>query len=584
MKNKKKGFIKRFLPYYAPYKGTLALDLLCALLYSLSGLAFPVLVRELLGKFQAASGVALSTVLIMGGIMIGVKLIETACRYFMITVGHIMGTRFEADLRRELYAKLMIMPASFYDTNKVGDLMSRVNNDLFDITEFSHHCPEELFIAGVRILGIFIYLMLINVWLTLIIFAAMPLFILLAFLLNGRLESNFRARRKKVGEINSNIEDSLSGISVVRSFANEDVEMEKFDADNREFIDIKKKSYKMMGLFFSEVTLSTGLMYIITIVAGTLFIAKGIGGLDWVDLMTYVLFVQTLYSSIDTIITYTEQFQTGKSGFHRFTEIMDVPVDIVSPESPVAQVNYGGDIKLEDVTFAYTESGKDVLSHLSLTVESGTSVALVGPSGAGKTTIANLVPRLYDVQRGCVSIGGTPVTEIELGELRRIVGIVQQNVYLFNGTVKENILYGKPGASDEEVIAAAKAAGAHEFIEKLEDGYDTACGERGVRLSGGQKQRISIARLFLKNPPVLILDEATSALDNESERLVQKSLRELMRGRTSIVIAHRLTTIRGADRIYVITEEGIAEQGTHAELMAAGGLYSNLYHMYEETA
>lgn len=543
-----------------------------------------MLVRELLGRFEAAGGVRISVVLSVGAIMLGVKLIETACRYFMITVGHIMGTKFEADLRRELYGKLMVLPASFYDKNKVGDLMSRVNNDLFDITEFSHHCPEELFIASVRIIGIFVYLMFINVKLTLIIFATMPLFVLLAFVLNGKLDENFRARRKKVGEINSNIEDSLSGISVVRSFANENVEMQKFERDNKEFVDIKKRSYKVMGLFFSEVTLSTGLLYIITIVAGTLFISKGIGGLNWVDLMTYVLFVQTLYSSIDTIITYIEQFQTGKSGFNRFIEIMDVPVELSEPSSPTSNVDYGGDIELRGVTFSYTEEGKDVLSKLDLCIKSGTSAALVGPSGAGKTTIVNLIPRLYDVQGGAVTIGGTPVTEISLGELRKNVGIVQQNVYLFNGTVKENILYGKPNAAFEEIVAAAKAAGAHDFIEKLENGYDTPCGERGVRLSGGQKQRISIARLFLKNPPILILDEATSALDNESERLVQKSLGELCKNRTSIIIAHRLTTVRNADVIHVITENGIEESGTHSELINKDGLYKSLYTLYEETA
>ncbi len=583
LKNKK-GFLKRFLPYYKPYAGTLALDLFCALLFSLSGLAFPVIVRELLNRLASDGSVAISAVLILGAVMVAVKLLETACRYVMITLGHIMGTRFEADLRRELYGKLMTMPASFYDRNKVGDLMSRVNNDLFDITEFSHHCPEELFIAGVRIIGIFVYLMFINVYLTLIIFASLPLFIALAFLLNGKLDENFKARRKKVGEINANIEDALSGISVVRSFGNEDVEMQKFERDNREFIEVKSKSYKIMGLFFGEVTFSTGLLYILTIVAGTIFIAKGIGGLDWVDLMTYVLFVQTLYSSIDVIITYSEQFQMGKSGFNRFAEIMDTPNELTEPQSPVTDTDYSGDIKLENVTFAYSKDGKDVLSNVNVTVESGTSVALVGPSGAGKTTIANLIPRLYDVKGGAVTIGGASVADIPLGELRKNVGIVQQNVYLFNGTVRENILYGKPGASEEQMIAAAKAAGAHEFIEKLEKGYDTECGERGVRLSGGQKQRISIARLFLKNPPVLILDEATSALDNESERVVQKSLSELCKGRTSIVIAHRLTTIRNADKIYVITEDGVAEQGTHSELMAAGGIYKSLYTMYEETA
>ncbi len=572
------------MPYYKPYAGTLALDLFCALLFSLSGLAFPVIVRELLNRLASDGSVAISAVLILGAVMVAVKLLETACRYVMITLGHIMGTRFEADLRRELYGKLMTMPASFYDRNKVGDLMSRVNNDLFDITEFSHHCPEELFIAGVRIIGIFVYLMFINVYLTLIIFASLPLFIALAFLLNGKLDENFKARRKKVGEINANIEDALSGISVVRSFGNEDVEMQKFERDNREFIEVKSKSYKIMGLFFGEVTFSTGLLYILTIVAGTIFIAKGIGGLDWVDLMTYVLFVQTLYSSIDVIITYSEQFQMGKSGFNRFAEIMDTPNELTEPKSPVTDTDYSGDIKLENVTFAYSKDGKDVLSNVNVTVESGTSVALVGPSGAGKTTIANLIPRLYDVKGGAVTIGGASVADIPLGELRKNVGIVQQNVYLFNGTVRENILYGKPGASEAQMIAAAKAAGAHEFIEKLEKGYDTECGERGVRLSGGQKQRISIARLFLKNPPVLILDEATSALDNESERVVQKSLSELCKGRTSIVIAHRLTTIRNADKIYVITEDGVAEQGTHSELMAAGGIYKSLYTMYEETA
>lgn len=584
MRKNKKGFIRRFIPYYKPYKGTLALDLFCALIFSLSGLAFPMLVRELLNRLSSSGGVAVKTIIIFGAVMVGVKIIETACRYFMITVGHIMGTRFEADLRRELYGKLMIMPASFYDNNKVGDLMSRVNNDLFDITEFSHHCPEELFIAFVRITGIFIYLMFINPWLTLIIFASMPVFIIFAFILNGKLESNFKARRKKVGEINANIEDSLSGISVVRSFANEDVEMQKFDCDNKEFIDIKSKSYKMMGLFFSEVTFSTGLLYILTVVAGTVFISKGIGGLTWVDLMTYVLFVQTLYSSIDVIITYIEQFQTGKSGFNRFAEIMDTPIELTDSKNPVTGVDYGGDIKLNDVTFAYSEGGKEVLNSVNITIESGKNVALVGPSGAGKTTVANLIPRLYDIQNGSITIGGVSVTDISLKELRQNIGIVQQNVYLFNGTVKENILYGKPGATHEEVIAAAKAAGAHEFIEKLENGYDTNCGERGVRLSGGQKQRISIARLFLKNPPILILDEATSALDNESERIVQKSLTELCKGRTSIVIAHRLTTVRGADKIYVVTEDGIAEEGTHSELIARNGLYRTLYAMYEETA
>lgn len=577
---KKKGFLRRFVPYYAPYKGTLFLDLLCALVFSLAGLAFPALVRYLLNFCLMGEG-ALRAVLFVAGLMLAVKLLETACRYFMITVGHIMGAKFEADLRRELYAKLLTLSASFYDNNKIGDLMSRVNNDLFDITEFSHHCPEELFIAGIRIVGIFVYLMCINPWLTLIIFVSFPLFVGVAFFFNSKLERNFKMRRKTVGEINTHLEDALGGMSVVRSFANENIEMQKFERDNAEFVNVKRKSYRIMGLMFGEITFSEGLLYILTVVVGAVFILKEIGNLTVVDLMTYTLYVSTLLTSIDTIITYTEQFQAGKSGFMRFAEIMDEPVTITDPQVPETAVDFTGDIRFENVTFSYDENGKSVLHNLNLTVRSGQTVAFVGPSGAGKTTIANLVPRFYDIAAGRITIGGTDVRDMPLRQLRQNVGVVQQNVYLFNGTVKENILYGNPTASDEDVIEAAKKAGAHEFIEKLCDGYDTNCGERGAKLSGGQKQRISIARLFLKNPPILILDEATSALDNESEHIVQQSLSRLSEGRTAIVIAHRLTTVKNADTIYVITEQGIAEAGRHDELIAAGGTYATLYRLYE---
>lgn len=574
----KKGLIKRFIPFYRPYAGTLALDLLCALVFAVSGLAFPILVRYLLNNCLTGGTVDLKPILIVAAIMLGMKLIETGCRYFMIHVGHVMGARLEADMRGKLYDKLLLLGSSFYDNRKVGDLMSRVNNDLFEITEFSHHCPEELFIAGVKLIGIFAYLSTINVWLTLIIFALLPFMTLFAVFYNKKLGANFKRTRKQVGEINAHLEDSLSGMSVVRSFANEDVERAHFGRENDKFVAIKKRNYKYLGTFHSGITFATGILYILTIVAGALFI--NFGYIDTVDLIAYILYVSTLLTTVEVIMNYTEQFQSGMSGFRRFLEIMDEPISIADPVAPET-TDYSGAIEFKDVSFRYDSESKPVLRHIDLTIRPGDNVALVGPSGAGKTTIANLIPRFYDVDEGSITIGGADVRSLSLRELRNRVGVVQQNVYLFNGTVKENILYGKPDATDAEAEQAARLAGAHEFIAALPDGYDTHCGERGVKLSGGQKQRISIARLFLKNPPILILDEATSALDNESERLVQQSLEKLAVGRTTVTIAHRLTTVKNAKRIYVVTEDGIAEAGTHGELMAKNGIYSSLYAMYE---
>lgn len=578
IRHKNASLLKRFMPYYKPYIGIFLLDLLCALGVAVSGLVFPMLVRYILNVCLAAETVLWQPVVIVSAIMLGVRLLELTCNYYMTTVGHVMGSRVEANMRRELYIKLLSLSASFYDDRQVGDLMSRVNNDLFEITEFSHHCPEEIFLAIVRLVGVFVYLSLINVWLTLILFALLPPLAIFAIVSNKKMSKAFRAQRKTISDINAHLQDSLSGISVVRSFANEDAELEKFEKNNEDFIEVKRRSYRLMGIFHSGTLFSSGLMYVVTVIFGVLFIHRGT--LTTVDLIAFLLYVSTLMSTVQTIMAYMEQFQRGMSGFSRFIEIMDEPVTITSPENPVRNVDFDSDIEFKDVTFRYNENGKDVLDRLSFTVRRGESLAIVGPSGAGKTTIAGLIPRFYDVASGAVTIGGVDVRDMDLAELRENVGIVQQNVYLFYGTVKENILYGRRDATDEEVIAAAKLAGAHDFIMGLENGYDTICGERGVKLSGGQKQRISIARLFLKNPPVLILDEATSALDNESERLVQASLDELAKNRTTVTIAHRLTTIRNADRILVLTEDGIAEEGSHRELIDKRGVYASLYSLY----
>ena len=569
--------LKRLILFYKPYKKLFCLDLLAAFVMSVAGIVFPVLVRYLLYDILGAEFMWAS-LFEMAGLMIGVKIIEVGCRYYMTTVGHLMGAKIEKDIRMSLFEKYMRLPTSFYDDNKVGELMSRSTTDLFDITEFSHHCPEELFIVVVKFTGIFAYLMTINVKLTLIVFATIPVFVTVTYLYNNRLNRIFRENRRKIAEINSHLEDTLSGIRVVKSFATENIEEKRFDKDNDDFVKIKKKSYLNMGGFFSSVTLFSSIVYILTAVAGAAFIKKGY--ITTPDLIAYLLFVNTLLNTIDVLVQLTEQFQQGVAGFSRYCAIIDTPETVTDKPGASDIDNFDGRIEFSDVTFAYND-GTEVLHNLNVVVEKGENVAIVGPSGGGKTTMVSLIPRFYEPQAGKVLIDGKDVRDVTLKSLRRCVGIVQQDVYLFNGTVAENIAYGNPEASREEIIAAAKAAGADEFVGKMPNGYDTVVGERGVKLSGGQKQRISIARLFLKNPPILILDEATSALDNESERAVQESLDRLAEGRTTLTIAHRLTTVRNAKRILVLTEDGIAEDGSHNELIKKGGIYAKLYKTYE---
>lgn len=549
----------------------------CRRIMSIAGLVFPVLVRVLMYDVLG-DDFKWAFLFQIAGIMIAVKIVEVACRYYMTTVGHIMGARIEKDIRMSLFDKFMRLPTSFYDDNKVGELMSRSTTDLFDITECTHHCPEEIFIVIVKFVGTFAYLMTINVELTLIVFATIPVFAVVTYFYNNRLNRIFRQNRKKIAELNTHLEDTLSGIRVVKSFATEDLETKRFEKDNEDFVKIKRQSYMNMGGFFSSITLFSSIVYILTAVTGAAFIQKG--HINTADLITYLLFVNTLLGTVDILVQFTEQYQQGIAGFQRYCNLMDTPEDISDKPDAIDIESFDGEIEFSDVSFRYND-GADVLNHLSVTVEKGESVAIVGPSGGGKTTMVSLIPRFYDVNSGAVRIDGKDVRDVTLKSLRKCIGIVQQDVYLFNGTVAENIAYGNPSATREDVVKAATAAGVNEFVDKMSDGYDTVVGERGVKLSGGQKQRISIARLFLKNPPILILDEATSALDNESERMVQKSLDRLAEGRTTLTIAHRLTTIKNAERILVLTENGIAEDGNHKELMERGGIYANLYRTYE---
>lgn len=576
---KKQNVIKRLVPFFKPYKGAFFLDLSSALVMALAGIVFPMLVRVLLNDVIASESIVWNALWTVAGLMIAVKAIESLCRYYMVTYGHIMGAKIERDIRMSLYEKYMRLPTSFYDNNKVGELMSRTTTDLFDITEFAHHCPEELFIMAVRLLGTFVYLMTISIKLTAIIFASIPFFILVAFYFNKRMHSVFKKNRKKVAEINSHIEDTLSGIRVVKSYTNEKLETERFQKDNEEFVSIKRESYFNMGAFHTMLTIFTGVLYVLTAVVGALFIVKG--EISSADLVVYLLYVSTLVSTIEILAQFTEQFQLGLSGFSRYCALMDTPESIFDRPNATADFIFEDKIEFNKVTFGYQNEQNPVLTKLDVTVKKGENVAIIGPSGGGKTTMVNLLPRFYEISDGNIEIDGTDIRNFTLQALRENIGIVQQDVYLFNGTVAENIAYAKPLAAKEEIMAAAQAAGADDFIEKMADKYDTLVGERGVRLSGGQKQRISIARLFLKNPPILILDEATSALDNESEKLVQQSLDRLSKGRTTFTIAHRLTTIKNAERILVLNENGIVEEGTHIELLAKNGIYAQLYKIYE---
>ena len=575
------GLIRRFLPYYKKYKGILFFDLFCAALTTACELVLPMLVRQVtnLGINDIAS-LTMELVLKIGALYLFLRIVDAAANFFMASVGHIMGAKMETDMRTKLFAHLQKLSFSYYDNAKVGQIMSRITSDLFDVTEFAHHCPEEFFIAGIKIIGAFSILCTLNVSLTLIVFSVIPFMMIVAMFFNRRMRKQFRRQRKQIGEINAQVEDSLLGVRVVKSFANEAIEEEKFESGNHSFYEIKRKSYFLMGGFDASNRIFDGIMNGLVLVFGAIFMMNG--KINAADLIAYMLYVGTLINSIRTLVMFTEQFQRGMTGIERYLQIIDADVDIFDEPGAKDLIVKQGDIDFQNVSFAYADDGKDVLSEINLHVRAGQNIALVGPSGGGKTTLCNLIPRFYDTTSGQIMIDEQDIRTLKLKSLRSQIGFVQQDVYLFSGSVFENIQYGKPGASKEDVIEAAKMAGAHEFIKGLIDGYDTYVGERGVKLSGGQKQRISIARAFLKNPPIMILDEATSALDNESEKIVQASLEKLAKGRTTFTIAHRLTTIKNADIILVLTDKGIEEQGSHEDLMKKDGIYARLYKSYSQ--
>ncbi len=578
-KTKKKGLLRRFVRYFGPYKGVMIFDLFCAALTTVCELVLPMLVRYItdMGINDLAS-LTLGLILKIGALYLFLCLVDAGATFFRASVGHIMGAKMETDMRTDLFAHLQKLSFNYFDNTKVGQIMSRITSDLFDVTEFAHHCPEELFMAGVKIVGAFVILCGVNVPLTLVVFSVVPFMVLAAAYFNLKMRDQFREQRKQIGEINAQVEDSLLGVRVVKSFANEDVETEKFERGNKVFYNIKRRRYFYMGGFEASNRMFDGLMHFLVLLVGAVFLMRG--SVQPADLVAYMLYVGTLITSIRQLVQFAEQFQQGMTGIERFYQIMDADVEIFDEAGAVPIEIERGDVTFENVGFSYADDGKQVLSHINLKVKAGENVALVGPSGSGKTTLCNLIPRFYDVTEGKVLIDGKDIRGVTMRSLRSQIGFVQQDVYLFSGTVFQNIEYGRPGASREEVVEAAKQAGAHEFIMGLQDGYDTYVGERGVKLSGGQKQRISIARAFLKNPPIMILDEATSALDNESEKIVQESLEKLSKGRTTFTIAHRLTTIRNATVILVLTDEGIVEKGTHQELMEKQGVYYHLYNSY----
>lgn len=573
---KNKHLIKKVLPYFYKYRFTLFLDLFCAGLTTASEMILPLLLRALTNRaVEHLASITMDFVLRLSLIYLVIKTIEVIAQYFMTSIGHIMGAKIETDMRRDLYAHLQGLSDTFYNETKVGVIMSRITNDLFDITEFAHHCPEEYFIGAIKILISLIILLKINVKMTLLIYLMIPLMIYFSGHYRNKMRRAQKDQRVHIGHLNSSIEDSLLGIKVVKSFANEDVEREKFTEENNKFLGIKKRYYRSMAGFNTINRIFDGLMYLILITSGGYFLMKGEIGPE--DLIVYVMFIQSLLATVRRIIEFTEQFQKGMTGIERFAEIIAIESDIKDKEDALEIKNVRGEISFKNVDFSYGKGEGKVLNNFSVDITPGEKLAIVGPSGAGKTTICNLIPRFYDVDAGSVTVDGIDVRDIKIKSLRENIGIVQQDVYLFSGTVKDNIGYGKSTASDREIIEAAKLAGAYEFIKSLPNGFDTYVGERGVKLSGGQKQRISIARVFLKNPPILILDEATSALDNKSEIVVQDSIEKLSKGRTTITIAHRLTTVQNADLILVMTRDGIVERGSHQDLMAKKGYYYNLY-------
>ena len=565
-----------FLSYYKPFKGIFAADMFFAFLGAATTLVIPLIVRYITGTvvYMPKEDI-LNTILILGAIMTALVAIQCFSNYFIGNYGHVMGAKIEFNMRKEIFEHYQKLSFSFYDNQKVGQLMSRITNDLFEITELLHHGPEDVVISFIKFIGTLIILSWVNVRLAVAAFVLIPVMFVYAYVLNKKMKRAFKQNREKVADINARIEDNLSGIRVVKSFANEDVEQEKFMVGNQGFLDSKKNSYFYMGQYHAGLTAFITMITVVVIVVGAVYLTEGT--LNAPDLITFLLYINNFTEPVQKLINFTEQFQNGISGYERFREILAVEPEIKDSENPIEAAELKGNVRFDDVGFRYEEDQEKVLSHVSLNVGAGEYVAIVGSSGAGKTTLCSLIPRFYEVTFGTIYIDDVDIRQYSLKSLRRNIGVVQQDVYLFAGTVIDNIRYGKPDADRDEIIEAAKNANAHEFIMNLPEGYDTNIGQRGVKLSGGQKQRLSIARVFLKNPPILIFDEATSALDNESEKVVQESLEKLAKNRTTFVIAHRLSTIRNAERILVLTEEGIAEEGTHSELMEKKGVYYGMY-------
>ena len=570
--------IKKFIHYYGPYKAVFFIDLICAAVISLVDLAYPQILRTMTKTlFTQDKDIILHALPVIAASLFVMYIVQSLCKYYVTYQGHMMGAKMERDMRRELFDHYQELSFSYYSRNNSGQMMSKLVSDLFDISEFAHHGPENLFISLVKIVGAFIFLFFINKKLALPLILLVIVMFVFSFRQNAKMQETFMENRRKIGDVNASLQDTLSGIRVVQSFANEDIERAKFKKSNEAFLVSKRDNYHCMGSFMSSNLFFQGMMYLVTLVYGGYLIAQG--ETQTADLAMYALYIGIFISPIQILVELVEMMQKGLSGFRRFLDVMETESEIRDADNAAELTDVKGHVRYDHVSFHYNDDETPVLSDISIDIPAGKSIALVGPSGSGKTTICSLLPRFYDVTGGSITVDGKDIRGLTLKSLRSQIGMVQQDVYLFDGTIKDNIAYGKPGASDEEIIKAAKCASIHDFIMELPDKYDTYVGERGTRLSGGQKQRISIARVFLKNPPILILDEATSALDNESERWIQKSLEELSKNRTTITIAHRLSTIRDADEIIVITEEGIAERGTHAELLEKNGLYAAYYNM-----
>ena len=570
--------IKKFIHYYGPYKAVFFIDLICAAVISLVDLAYPQILRTMTKTlFTQDKDMILHVLPVIAASLFVMYIVQSLCKYYVTYQGHMMGAKMERDMRRELFDHYQELSFSYYSRNNSGQMMSKLVSDLFDISEFAHHGPENLFISLVKIVGAFIFLVFINKKLALPLILLVIVMFVFSFRQNAKMQETFMENRRKIGDVNASLQDTLSGIRVVQSFANEDIERAKFKKSNEAFLVSKRDNYHCMGSFMSSNLFFQGMMYLVTLVYGGYLIAQG--EMQTADLAMYALYIGIFISPIQILVELVEMMQKGLSGFRRFLDVMETESEIRDADNAAELTDVKGHVRYDHVSFHYSDDETPVLSDISIDIPAGKSIALVGPSGSGKTTICSLLPRFYDVTGGSITVDGKDIRGLTLKSLRSQIGMVQQDVYLFDGTIKDNIAYGKPGASDEEIIKAAKCASIHDFIMELPDKYDTYVGERGTRLSGGQKQRISIARVFLKNPPILILDEATSALDNESERWIQNSLEELSKNRTTITIAHRLSTIRDADEIIVITEEGIAERGTHAELLEKNGLYAAYYNM-----